>query len=221
MNEWHESEVAFFGKITASITHEIKNVLAIIKESSGLVEDIIAMSPEGSALHQEKIGKSLSNIKNQVQRGTDLTALLNKFAHSADNKIEKIDLCEMVEQLGALTLRFARLKQVDLETSASDEPVAIVTDPIRFQMALLACIESCLELMQPGGQITLCPRKKQEQDVIQVICEGDLPCKEEFSHKLSGSELWPCLQEMADGLGGTVEPDESACGIIVSLPEKI
>lgn len=220
MNEWHEREVAFFGKITAGITHEIRNVLAIIKESSGLVEDIMAMSPEDSIPHQEKIGKSLSNIKRQVQRGIDVTARLNKFAHSTDKKIEKIDLCEMVEQLGALTRRFASLKHVAIETGVKDLPIAVVTDPIRFQMALLACIESCLDLMQ-GGQITICLRKKEEQNLVQVICEGDLLDKDEFSHNLSTSELWPSLQKMANRLGGTVEPDESACGILLSLPEKI
>ena len=32
-------QVAFFGRMTAGITHEMKNVLAIIKESSGLMQD--------------------------------------------------------------------------------------------------------------------------------------------------------------------------------------
>ena len=30
----------FFGKVSASIAHEIKNVLAIINENAGLLEDL-------------------------------------------------------------------------------------------------------------------------------------------------------------------------------------
>ena len=30
-------ELAFFGKIAAGVTHELKNVLAVIKESNGLM----------------------------------------------------------------------------------------------------------------------------------------------------------------------------------------
>ena len=41
MKDNENGEIVFFGKITAGITHEMKNVLAIIKESSGLVEDSI------------------------------------------------------------------------------------------------------------------------------------------------------------------------------------
>ena len=32
--------IQFFGKMAASISHEIKNVLAIINENAGLLEDI-------------------------------------------------------------------------------------------------------------------------------------------------------------------------------------
>jgi hypothetical protein len=34
-----ETGLQFFGKMTASISHEIKNVLAIINENAGLLED--------------------------------------------------------------------------------------------------------------------------------------------------------------------------------------
>ena len=39
-----ETGLQFFGKMTASISHEIKNVLAIINENAGLLEDLALLS---------------------------------------------------------------------------------------------------------------------------------------------------------------------------------
>ncbi len=40
----------FFGMINASISHEIKNVLAIISESAGLMEDLLLLAQKGGGL---------------------------------------------------------------------------------------------------------------------------------------------------------------------------
>ena len=55
-------EMAFLGKITASMTHEIKNTYAIILESSGLLSDLLTLSQEGSFPHKEKFLKVLGSI---------------------------------------------------------------------------------------------------------------------------------------------------------------
>jgi hypothetical protein len=62
-------EMAFLGKITASMTHEISNTLAIIQESAGLLSDLINLSKEGSFPHKEKFQRVLGNINDQVRRG--------------------------------------------------------------------------------------------------------------------------------------------------------
>ncbi len=52
MNNRDLSETAFMGKITAAITHEMKNVLAIIKESAGLMEDLLSVAKDDSFQHE-------------------------------------------------------------------------------------------------------------------------------------------------------------------------
>ena len=140
MNKCEDKEVAFFGKIAAGITHELKNVLAIIRESSGLMGDIISISPEAIVKYQEKIQNSIVRIKDQIERGVNLTDRLNKFAHSTDVTLAKIDLQETIEQLVTLAQRFARLKHVELKTvppSQEGPPVTLVTRQVQLQMALV------------------------------------------------------------------------------------
>ena len=122
MDKCEDKEVAFFGKITAGITHELKNVLAIIRESAGLMEDIMSISPEAIISYQEKFENSMEKIKDQIKRGVELTDRLNKFAHSTDEAIAKIDLHATIEQLVALSQRFVGLKNVVLKADPLEQP---------------------------------------------------------------------------------------------------
>ena len=224
MNTCEDKEVAFFGKITAGITHELKNVLAIIRESSGLMGDIISISPEAVVKHQEKIQNSIVRIKEQIERGVNITDRLNRFAHSTDETLAKVDLQETIEQLITLAQRFARLKHVVLKTAPPDQegpPVTLVTRHIQIHMALFASLECCFTIMSAGGEINIGISKFEGKNAVHVVCKGDLPLQTEFSRNISESENWPVLQEIVDCLQGSVHLDEIEHGIVLCFPDEI
>jgi signal transduction histidine kinase len=224
MNKFEDKEVAFFGKITAGITHELKNVLAIIRESSGLMGDIISISPEAIVKYQEKMQNSIVRIKEQIERGVKITDRLNKFAHSTDETIAKIDLQESIEQLVMLAQRFARLKHVVLKTVPPNQegpPVTLVTRHVQLLMALFASLECCLTVMSAGGEINIEIRKTKGKHAVHVVCKGDLPVQSDFARNICESEKWSALQEIAACLGGSVDLDETAYGIVLRFPDEI
>lgn len=224
MNTCEDKEVAFFGKITAGITHELKNVLAIIRESSGLMGDIISISPEAVVKHQEKIQNSIVRIKDQIERGVNLTDRLNRFAHSTDETLSKIDLQETIEQLITLAQRFARLKHVVLNTVPPDQetpPVTLVTRHVQIHMALFASLECCLTVMSSGGEINIGIRKLEGKNAVHVVCKGDLPVQSEFVRNICESENWPVLQEITACLEGSAHLDETEHGIVLRFPDEI
>ena len=214
MKTENDKKVAFFGKITAGITHEIKNVLAIIQQASGLMEDILSISPEAMIEHQDKIQISMDRIKVQIARGVDLTNRLNTFAHSTDESIAEIDLYRITEQLVALSMRFARNQQIDLNVYAPEEPIPVVTHPIQLQKALFGCIECCANAMTSGGRVNIYPRKSDEIPEVYFLCEGDLSSKP----ALDQNDTWPGLKETAASIGGSVKTDASAAGLLLTLP---
>jgi hypothetical protein len=224
MNTCEDKEVAFFGKVTAGITHELKNVLAIIRESSGLMGDIISISPEAIIKHQEKIQNSIVRIKDQIERGVGLTDRLNRFAHSTDETVSKIDFQEAIEQLVTLAQRFARLKHVVLETEPPDQEgpcVTLVTRHIQLQMALFVSLECCFTVMSAGGEINIGIGKDGEKNAVHVVCKGDLPVQSEFSRNISESENWQELQEITACLEGSAHLDETGHGIVLRFPDEI
>ncbi|MBW1800302.1 MAG: hypothetical protein JRJ85_06180 [Deltaproteobacteria bacterium] len=221
MTEHENKEIAFFGKITAGMTHEMKNVFAIIKESSGLVEDLLHLSRNPSFPREDRIESALRTINEQVHRGVELTSRLNRFAHAPDEAVTDIDLYETLELLTALSSRFARLQNVALEISEPSRPIRIHTQPVTFQMAMFSGIECCLTLMPSGGKIDIRPEHQDGSALVYLQCEiakgEDTPPIE----ILPKSEKWKMLQQLAKDLGGSVKLDAAACRITIFPLETI
>jgi signal transduction histidine kinase len=221
MDHIKHKEAAFFGRITAGITHEIKNVLAVIQESSGLMEDILDVTQNDAFFHKDKFIKSLDRIRRQIQRGIDITTCLNRFAHSPDRSSENLDLNETAKQMILLAARFARLKNVVLESSPSDPPLVIKTDPVFLEMAVFESIEILLKTIDSGGKITLSPRKIQNRCVLGAGYENAVLYKKDFQAAISSTEQWASLQETMVHLGGTAKTFGPAPEILLYLPETI
>ena len=63
-----ECGLQFFGKMTASISHEIKNVLAIINENAGLLGDLALLAERGVAIEPQRLNDMSRTVMKQVSR---------------------------------------------------------------------------------------------------------------------------------------------------------
>jgi two-component system NtrC family sensor kinase len=208
-----EKEIAFIGTITAGVTHEINNALASIKEISGLIEDIISMSSADSFPHQEKLVKALPRIREQVQRGVQLTTQLNKFSHLSDEYTAQVELNDFIEHLIFLTQRFAGMKNVELQYQQTDQPISLHTNPIQLQMAIYYCIIYFLNHTADGGIISLHPNINGEQNSIPISFKGEVKDKGKLFNDLSSAEELLILQDVVSSLNGSIEFDGSAQSI--------
>ncbi|MBF0495878.1 MAG: hypothetical protein HQK58_04785 [Deltaproteobacteria bacterium] len=220
MKEYQTREVAFFGKITAGITHEFKNVLAIIKESAGLMEDFLHLSPADSFPFRQKFIDTMGIIKGQLGRGNDLVAGLNRFAHSADQSRADIDVNDMMAQLVLLSARFTRLKGITMKFISFEQPVSLTTDPIRLEMAVFSGIESCLAYLSTGDTVSVCPGRDGDQVVIEIICDSTASGQAGVNQTLPASQDWAGLQTMAANLNGTLALKDTPAGLVFTFPRQ-
>jgi len=149
----NQQEIAFMGRITAGLSHEINNVLAIIKESAGLMDDILKLCPEDAVPHQDRLSKASVNIRKQVDRGVNIVTGLNRFAHSMDEPWAQVDLNELTARITFLMQRFGRQRRVRLIAVPHPEPLIIQTDPFRLEMLLAAGLDFCLVQAGEGSDI--------------------------------------------------------------------
>ena len=88
----NETSLQFFGLISASTSHEIKNTLAIINENIGLLNDFIFMSDNGTPLNPERVKKIADKITKQIQRTDQIVKNMNEFAHSVEKYMTALRL---------------------------------------------------------------------------------------------------------------------------------
>ena len=151
--------VQFFGKITASFTHELKNVIATINEYSGLLGDLLSVSGGAQAIDPLKLKLISQKIDGQIKRGEELIQRLNRFSHTVDVEKNTIEVNQTLQDIIGLSTRFAFLKQVKLKSIFLKEELPFNTNPFIFQHLIFLCIIRALGLAEKNTEVTLAVEK--------------------------------------------------------------
>ncbi len=208
----------FMGRITAGATHEIKNVLAIIKESAGLIEDLMAIGQKNGRMPTEKLMKTLAKIADQVHRGVELSTRLNEFAHAADQDAASVELNTAVERVVSLSQRFARLKRVRLEAHQKDAERAVFTDPLGFLMLMFSGIELLMNHVGENGLISVKPSPAQGDIVGIFALPADITKPLLDANAVMETESFRYLRELAGNLNMVVRLEGAPLRLVIAEP---
>jgi light-regulated signal transduction histidine kinase (bacteriophytochrome) len=158
MNPLEKTQVdglRFFGLISASISHEIKNVLAIISESAGLMEDLLLLAQKGGRLDLEKFQAVCQKVRRQTQRADEIIRNMNRFSHSVDQDVQRIDLNELVFLVKALSDRLAAMREISLEEIRAGDAVWVTTNPFLLARQVWSCIDFAMSVATPEKKVKL------------------------------------------------------------------
>lgn len=133
------------GQITASITHELKNCLAIIQEKSGLLEDLLEISQEKNVpINQDKIKEITNSIYKQTLRANEIIKNLNKIAHTPDEECLSIDISSFVNLAISTYKRIADMKNIVLEIK-EEKNFQYSTQPFVFYGFIISLLNDFLK----------------------------------------------------------------------------
>jgi C4-dicarboxylate-specific signal transduction histidine kinase len=152
----------FFGKISASISHELKNVLAIINENAGLLEDLTLMADRGVPLDPARLNAMAEGVKKQIGRADAIIGNMNRFSHSADQTITTVDLAQTIELAIAVTARFAAMQGIKIDLQLPDNPVALQTAPFFLINLVWLCLEFAMSAGGDEKQIEVAAEAAQD-----------------------------------------------------------
>ncbi|EGB16651.1 hypothetical protein DND132_3448 [Pseudodesulfovibrio mercurii] len=144
----------FFGRISASVSHEIKNVFAVINEAAGLIEDFTLMAERGMPIQPERLKGAAKTIQGQIRRGDGIVRNMNAFAHSTDEDIREVNLVEALKLAADLTSRFADMRQIKL-TVGESKPVSMVACPFDLTRLLHSSMVAAFDSMRPGDTLVI------------------------------------------------------------------
>ncbi len=162
-----ETGLRFFGIMTASISHEVKNVLAIINENAGILEDFILMENKGVPLNSEKIGNVAKRILKQIQRADGIIKNMNRFAHSSDSPIESVDIGEIVLLVVTLSGRFASNRGITINQQTGNGPIPVVTHPFYLENLIWQCLDFSMDVSGEDKTVELSAERTANGAVIR------------------------------------------------------
>ncbi len=197
----------FFGRISASISHEIKNVLAIINENAGLLEDYCFMAEKGKPIDPARLKGISEKIAKHVIRGDGIIRNMNRFAHSVDEPNHQVDIADLLELMIALNSRFAANKNVQVAHKSPAEPLAIPANPFYLENLLFLCLQYAMDAAGSRGAVTLIPKK--EADGIAIVMTG--------LADLSAPFPGPPETALAEAIGATLTTDSTAKSLTIAL----
>ncbi len=214
--EFEYSGVMFFGTIVASISHEIKNVLAIINENRGLLEDLSTLVIKGRSLDPVKLDQIMTRIKNQVQRGDGIIQNMNLFAHSTDESVKEIDLGALLKLVAGLTIRLAAMKGHELIHEPSGNIIKIRTSPFDLEHLVWLCLKFVIDNSKDKQSIILTADQKGSNVCIQIFFSRGLIDK-------TIAAAFPTEGELAllKRLHADLSIDTTACVLALTLPIDI
>lgn len=162
-------KILFMGSVLASVTHEMQNVMAIVKESGALIEDILQLNGPPKLKHGDKLRPAFTNISEQIFRGRDLMLMLNGFAHAAEDFPESADLTRFSKQIVTLASRMVRLKECSLRTDLDGPPLAVRGNALAIMQCIYLAIAAQLECCQPEDELSVSLVREHEDKPAAVF----------------------------------------------------
>ena len=184
----------------ANVSHEFNNVITIIGELSGLLQDLSALaarSGEASPPPPEKLDLIAGKIKQQTARGKALITNMNRFAHCVDDPEQAVELAAVVDNMAALSQRLLERQETRLDWTVPPDAPDLTCDAFLLRRALLAGWECAarLAIEPPQIELTLEPGAKATTLVIAGQARMD------EAEPVAG---WDELTEIGRRLGGRI-----------------
>lgn len=158
----------FFGKVSASIAHEIKNVLAIINENAGLLEDFTFAAQKGTAIDPDRLTRVCQQFNKQILRADHILRNMSQFAHSVDRFDAQVDLNELTLLVGNLAGRTAAMRKLSLVVEPLSSPVIFKNNPFLVLNLIWLCLEFTFGATTANGTIRLSAEKNDGRVSLRI-----------------------------------------------------
>ena len=144
------------GQVSASITHEIKNQLAVIKEQAGLLNDLALMASKTDGMDPKRVESLCGRMTERARQADEIVKRFNRFAHASDEEFKELDAHESMQLMVQIYRRLADKKPVQLILGeAPQNPLRLTARPLFYLAALFACLDLAVNAAGDGGTLSI------------------------------------------------------------------
>ena len=194
-NTLRDSQLASLGKMLAGYSHELKNHLAIINESAGLMGDLLDMGNFDNEQTIQRFKKIISVIGERIDKANTMAKYMSRFAHQMDMPISNFDVNELLNEELTFLDRFFWIKSISVQKKLQPELPSVNNNPSLLLFVLFTHILQIIDRIDPGGEIVLSSQMKGQNILITIDAsnlsaptidqESDSPHAESVTHALN------------------------------------
>jgi PAS domain S-box-containing protein len=195
------------GEFLATLSHELRNVLAPLQNGVAILERVEPGSPPASRA-REMLKKQLAQMRRLVDDLLDISRV-----NSGKVLIEKepIDLREVLAASAEATRSFMDGPGHRFTTSWPDEAMPVDVDRARMQQVFTNLLSNAAKYTPPGGHIQLNARREGREVVVEVVDNGmGIPVAAQ-------AKVFDMFEQVADNLHRA----QGGLGIGLSLVQKL
>lgn len=208
-NYMNTENLKFFGKVTASISHELKNILAIISETAGFLNDLAELAKQGKELKLSLLESCSNSIIEEIQRGFTTIRQMNRFSHSVDVSVMEVDLMEILELMTGLSGFLSFASNVRIENK-NTEIKTISTCPFLLQHLIYQILCFTYESAGPTGEIRLHLSTENDKGILlSFFSSTQMPCEKFPDEK---------IKKAADAIGVEFKTNHSFYELNIFIP---
>lgn len=185
----YKDKMAIIGQMAASVAHEIRNPLTVLK-------GFLKLLPNA---HKRKQDEYIHMMSSEFDRIEKIVGELLSLAKPQAAKYEYTDLCTIVRDVVALMQPKAHMANVDFHVQASNPPLWIWCVDIQFKQMLMNLFQNAIEACPNGGVIRVNGSQDADGYVTLVIADDGVGIEPDRLEKIG--EPFYTTKEKGTGLG--------------------
>jgi signal transduction histidine kinase len=199
-----QSRLALLGEVAASIAHDVRTPLSVLKTSAQLLS-----GPDLSEVEQRDLA---TMVASEVDRLNGVVTNLIDLAHPRASRPTRQTVETLVERAVAVLRPWARGRGVHIDT-AGPGLLAVRVDADQMQQALLNVVHNAVQACAGAGAVEVCWRAQDDSALVEVTDAGpgfspdalQRAFSPFFTTKSDGTGLGLAItRRIVEGNGGTV-----------------
>lgn len=195
----HSEKLAVIGRLTAGISHEIKNPLAIISQSAFSLKRKISKSCDNQ--HVSNMIELVERIEKSTERAKDIIDRLLNFSKPYYSKVEIINIKEVLQE--AIKLSILQTQKSDIKINTYLKDAYIKGDKNSLIQLFINIIINSIEAIASTGKIVVKVTNDKKNKLVKISIKDTGPgIPQEILDKIF--EPFFTTKEKGTGLGLSV-----------------
>jgi PAS domain S-box-containing protein len=170
--------LATIGRMSAQLTHQIKNPLSTI----GLNLDMLTEDMESGSINRDSFVKRISIIKGEIENLIHLSNEYLRFANISDVVIEGIDINNLIQSIVDLYQIECQNNRISVELNLSRSIPEIKGNKNELKQAIVNVFVNAMESLMNGGKILIKTYESEGSVFIEISDNGEGIDEDIISH---------------------------------------